>query len=62
MLPIQRYVFISSRGPISDSPVIMTFMLEVDRGHEVLLTASAEISESKGSISPYNSYGQLPDY
>ena len=47
MLPIQRYVFISSRGPISDSPVIMAFMLEVDRGHEVLLTASAEISESK---------------
>ena len=40
-------MFISSRGPISDSPVIMAFMLEVDRGHEVLLTASAEISESK---------------
>ena len=37
MLPIQRYVFISPFGPISDSPVVMTFMLEIDGRYEVLL-------------------------
>ena len=30
--------------------------------HEVLLTGSTKISERKGSISPYSSYGQLPNY
>ena len=55
-------MFIALQGPISNSTVFMTFILEIDGGHKVLLTASAKISEREGSISPYNSYGQLPDY
>ena len=47
---------------LRDSLVVMTSMLEIDGGHEVLLTALARISERKGSISSYSSYGQLPDY
>ena len=49
MLPIQRYVFISLLGPLSDSPVVMTFMLEIDGGYEVLLTVSAKTSEREGA-------------
>ena len=45
----------------------MKFMFEIDeggggKGSEVLLIASAKISEREGSISPSSFYGQLPDY
>ena len=59
VLPFQRFVINSPKGTITDSLVVMTIYARNRWRHEVLLTASAKISEREGIISPYGSYGQF---
>ena len=58
MLPIQKFVIESPHGTISDSLVVMTFMLEIDGGMKFFLLLRLKSQLMKG-ISPYSSYGQF---